>query len=75
MPKETRRYTVDLSPAIREKLGELADWNGSSESAVVRETIDLMHYIAKEVRAGGEVFINRPGKKPVALARIEILFK
>ncbi len=67
------RITVDLSPALYERLERLTELLGAeSKATVIRDALRLLEYLAEETSDGRRFFRQAPGGEKEALVFLGI---
>ena len=63
--KKTTRITIDLTPALYERLNKMEEFvEAASKADVVRDALRLYEYFTKKAAEGYEFSIERKGEKP-----------
>jgi metal-responsive CopG/Arc/MetJ family transcriptional regulator len=67
------RITVDLSPALFERLGRLTELMGAeSKATVIRDALRLLEYVAEQTAEGHRFFRETPTGEKEALVFLGI---
>lgn len=67
------RITVDLSPALFDRLERLTELLGAeSKATVIRDALRLLEYVAEQTAEGGRFFREAPNGEKEALVFLGI---